>query len=162
MPDIVTWMREYQSLLEWLGGLSLLMFVVTLVVFPLVVIFLPEDYFVRHERDPAYQKRQHPAVWLSLTVLKNILGAVLILAGLAMLLLPGQGILTILIGLTLVNFPGKYALERRLVSRPSVARTLNRIRKAAGRTNLKLPEKIRVTEFLTVSTCQHSQLSTYS
>ena len=91
MPDIVTWMREYQSLLEWLGGLSLLMFVVTLVVFPLVVIFLPEDYFVRHERDPAYQKRQHPAVWLSLTVLKNILGGVLILAGLAMLLLPGQG-----------------------------------------------------------------------
>jgi len=140
MPDILSWLREYQGLLEWLGGVSLLMFVVTLVVFPLVVIFLPEDYFVRHERDPAYTKRQHPAVWLTLTILKNVFGAVLIVAGLAMLLLPGQGILTILIGLTLVNFPGKYALERRLVSRPSVEKALNRIRNAAGKNQLKLPK----------------------
>ncbi len=53
MPDLLTWVREYQDLLEWLGGLSLLMFVVTLVVFPLVIIYLPADYFVRDQRDPA-------------------------------------------------------------------------------------------------------------
>ncbi len=141
MPDVLTWMREYQGLLEWLGGLSLLMFVMTLVVFPLVIIYLPEDYFVRDRRDPARQTRRHPAVWLVLTILKNILGVVLVAAGLAMLVLPGQGLLTMLIGVTLVNFPGKFALERRIVSRPSVANTLNRIRSTAGRTRLELPEK---------------------
>ncbi|MDX2435441.1 MAG: PGPGW domain-containing protein [Acidobacteriota bacterium] len=140
MPDVMTWMREYQSLLEWLAGLSLLMFAVTLVVFPLVIIFLPEDYFVRDQRDPARETRRHPAVWLTLTILKNILGLVLVLAGIAMLVLPGQGLLTVLLGVTLVNFPGKYALERRIVSRPSVARALNRIREAAGRNRLKLPD----------------------
>ena len=141
MPNILSWVREYQGLLEWVAGLSLLMFVVTLVAFPLVIIFLPEDYFVRHRRDPAHQTRRHPVLWLTLTVLKNILGAVLILAGIAMLVLPGQGLLTILLGVTLVNFPGKYALERRIVSRPSVARALNRIRAAAARNQLKLPDK---------------------
>jgi len=55
-----------------------------------------------------------------------------------MLVLPGQGLLTILLGVTLVNFPGKYALERRIVSRPSVANTLNRIREAVGRNPLEL------------------------
>jgi len=141
MPDILTWMREYQGLLEWLGGLSLLMFVVTLVVLPLVIIYLPEDYFIRDRRDPARQTRRHPAVWLVLTILKNMLGVVLVAAGLVMVALPGQGILTMLIGLTLVNFPGKFTLERRIVSRPSVANTLNRIRETAGRTRLELPEK---------------------
>ncbi len=140
MPDVLTLMREYQDLLEWLGGLSLAMFVLTLVVFPLVIIYLPEDYFVRDRRDPARQTRRHPAVWLVLTVLKNILGVVLVVAGLAMLVLPGQGLLTMLIGVTLVNFPGKFALERRIVSRPSVAKTLNRIRESAQRSQLELPE----------------------
>jgi ABC-type long-subunit fatty acid transport system fused permease/ATPase subunit len=140
MSHILIWVREYQSLLEWLAGLSLLMSVMTLVAFPLVIIFLPEDYFVRHRRDPAHQRRQHPALWLTLTVIKNILGVMLILAGIAMLVLPGQGLLAILLGVTLVNFPGKYALERRLVNRPAVARTLNRIRKSAGRSQLKMPE----------------------
>ncbi len=115
------------------------MFVVTLVVFPLVIINLPEDYFVRDRRDPARHTRRHPAVWLVLTIFKNILGVALVAAGLAMLVLPGQGLLTMLIGVTLVNFPGKYALERRIVSRPSVANTLNRIRESAGRARLEIP-----------------------
>jgi hypothetical protein len=139
VPDILSWVREYQDLLQWLGGLSLLMFVATLIAFPLVIIYLPEDYFVRHERDPAHQKRRHPAVWLTLTILKNGFGWVLILAGIAMLVLPGQGVLSILIGATLANFPGKYLLERRLVSRPAVSRSLNRIRARAGKPPLDIP-----------------------
>jgi hypothetical protein len=131
--------REYQDLLEMLGVLSLLLFVVTLVIFPLVIVFLPEDYFVRHRRDPAHQTRRHPAIWLTLTILKNIVGWAFILAGIAMLVLPGQGILTILIGVSLANFPGKYALERRLVRKPAVARTLNRIREKAGKPRLEIP-----------------------
>jgi hypothetical protein len=155
MTDLVIWLREYQGLLEWLGGVSLLMFVVTLLAFPLVIIYLPEDYFVRHRRDPAHQIRRHPAVWLGLTVLKNIVGAGLILAGIAMLILPGQGVLTVLIGTTLVNFPGKYTLERRIVSRPSVAKTLNRIREAAGRSRLELPETEDLKTFSTVDRPDH-------
>jgi hypothetical protein len=139
MMDIVSWAREYQSLLQWLAGMSLLMFVVSLVAFPLVIIFLPQDYFVRHHRDPARQTRRHPAVWLTLSILKNALGVVLVLAGITMLVLPGQGLLAILVGVMLANFPGKYALERRIISRPAVARGVNRIRELAGRSPFEIP-----------------------
>jgi hypothetical protein len=139
MSDIASLVREYQTLFEWLWGVSLLLFVVTLAAFPLVVVFLPQDYFVRHRRDPAHRVRRHPFVWWTLTIFKNVIGIVLVLAGVAMLVLPGQGVLTILIGVTLANFPGKYALERRLVSRPRVAGAINRIRDLAGRPRLEIP-----------------------
>ncbi len=139
MSDLVAWIREYQVFFQTLGLASLALFVLSLVVFPLVVANLPKDYFVRDKRDPAHQKRRHPVMWVLLTVVKNIFGSVLILAGIAMLVLPGQGILTILMGVALANFPGKFTLERRLVQRPSVGRALNRIRRFAGKDPLELP-----------------------
>jgi len=139
MTDLFGWMQDHQVLFETLGLLSLVLFVVSLVIFPLVVANLPVDYFVRDKRDPAHQRRRHPLVWGMLAIVKNIIGFVLILAGIAMLVLPGQGILTILMGVALANFPGKFAIERRLVSRTAVARGLNRIRRMAGRPLLELP-----------------------
>ncbi len=139
MTELIGWVRDHQVLFQTLGLLSLALFVVSLVVFPLVVANLPVDYFIRDKRDPAHQQRRHPVMWALLTVVKNIIGSVLILAGIAMLVLPGQGILTILMGVALANFPGKFALERRLVRHPKVARGLNRIRALAGKNPLELP-----------------------
>lgn len=139
MGEIWGWVREYQAVFQTLGLLSLALFVISLVVFPLVVAHLPADYFVREHRDPARRRRSHPVVWAVLAVAKNAVGFVLILAGVAMLVLPGQGILTIIIGLALTNFPGKFTLERRLVSRPAVAGALNRLREMAGKPRLELP-----------------------
>jgi len=139
MAELLGWVLEHQILFETLGLVSLGLLVLSLVVFPLVVANLPKDYFVRERRDPARQTRRHPVLWAGVTVVKNLLGFVLILAGIAMLVLPGQGILTILVGLALSNFPGKFGLERRLVSRPPVARALNRIRRLAGRAELEIP-----------------------
>jgi hypothetical protein len=70
---------------------------------------------------------------------KNLLGIVLVCTGVAMLVFPGQGILTILIGLMLINFPGKRALEQRLVRRPAVLRTMNWMRAKAHQPALELP-----------------------
>lgn len=139
MPDIGALIREHEALLGWVGSISLGLLVLSAVAFPLVVIHLPEDYFVRDRRVLAHRLRRHPVLWWTLTILKNILGVILILMGLAMLLLPGQGLLTILIGIALTNFPGKYALERRIVCRPRVAAALNRIRRSASRPPLELP-----------------------
>ena len=139
MTELVTLIRENQTVFQTLAVLSALMLVLSLVAFPLVVIQLPRDYFVRDRRSPAHQRRRHPLVWLALTVIKNLIGIGLIGAGVAMLVLPGQGVLTILVGVALTNFPGKYTLQRRLVRRPAVAGALNRIRAAAGRPQLELP-----------------------
>jgi len=139
MSELWDWIRDHQMALETLGGLSLALLLLSLVVFPLVVVNLPADYFVRERRSPARQTRRHPLVWGGVAVAQNILGAILIVAGFAMLVLPGQGILTILMGLALTNFPGKFALERRLFRRPAVNRPLNRIRRFAGRPELEVP-----------------------
>lgn len=140
MTQILGWLRDHQVLFQSLGLLSLVLFVASLVIFPLVVAYLPVDYFVRDTRDPAHQQRRHPVAWALLAVLKNVIGFVLILAGIAMLVLPGQGILTILMGVALANFPGKFVLERKLVRQPSVGRALNRIREVAGKPRLEIPE----------------------
>jgi hypothetical protein len=63
----------------------------------------------------------------------------IVFVGVAMLLLPGQGILTILIGLMLIDFPGKRRLERRLVQQPSVWRAINWMRAKAHQPPLEMP-----------------------
>jgi hypothetical protein len=139
MTDVTSWLRANELLLQQIGTVSLILLAVTVVALPVVVAKLPEDYFTREKREHASRGRRHPLVWGILSVLKNLFGLLLILAGLAMLVLPGQGTVTILIGLALVNFPGKYALERRIAGQPAVGKTLNAIRKLAGRSPLLLP-----------------------
>ena len=69
---------------------------------------------------------------------KNVLGAIFVVAGLIMLVLPGQGIFTILIGIMLLDFPGKYRLERWIVARRPVLQSINWLRQRAGRAALVL------------------------
>jgi hypothetical protein len=140
MESIATWIESHGELVQHLGTASLVMFVVTIAVLPLVVAKLPTDYFTRDRRQPAGHSRRHPLLWGALAVIKNLLGIVLILAGLAMLVLPGQGAVTILIGVALTNFPGKYNLERSIARRPAVGKTLNKIRALAKKAPLELPQ----------------------
>ena len=134
------WIEGHQALLEQLGTLSLIVLAITVVALPIVVIKLPEDYFTADRREPARRSRKHPLLWAALSLLKNLVGIVLILVGLALLVLPGQGAVTILIGLALTNFPGKYAIERRIARQPAVGKTLNRIRELSGAPPLSMPE----------------------
>jgi UPF0716 family protein affecting phage T7 exclusion len=77
---------------------------------------------------------------LAIRVAKNLLGLVLFVAGSVMLLLPGQGILTMLAGLTLIEFPGKRSLELSLVRRERVRKTLDWVRRKFGGEPLQVPE----------------------
>ena len=135
---MLTWIRGHETLLWWLGALSIVMFVGTLVVLPLIVARLPADYFTRDQRPTGGHAPARTPRLLGL-VGKNLLGIVLILAGVAMLVLPGQGILMMLIGLILTDFPGKRALERRLVQQPSVWQAINWMRAKAHRPALEMP-----------------------
>ena len=72
--------------------------------------------------------------------LKNLVGGILLLGGIAMLVLPGQGLLTMLIGVSLMDFPGKRAIERKLVSRPLILQAINRVRQRFDRPPLLIDE----------------------
>jgi len=122
-------------LLAWLFVLSIGSLVVTALLLPVVVRRLPPDYFVATRHDLAAQR----SLWQWIGhVAKNALGVLFVLAGIAMLVLPGQGLLTILIGLLLVDFPGKRRLELRFVRRRGVLEFLNRMRARHGRPPLRI------------------------
>jgi hypothetical protein len=142
MTALTDWIHANEQLLQRLGSLSLLLLALTLVALALVVITLPADYFTRDHRAPSSLTHPHPLPWRGLSLLKNLLGILLILIGIALLVLPGQGALTILIGLTMSNFPGKYRLERRMMRHRAINQTLNKIRKLAIKPPLEVPEAI--------------------
>ena len=79
---------------------------------------------------------RHPVLHILILAIKNLVGALLIFSGILMLVLPGQGLLTIIIGLILKEFPGKYSIERWLVNRHSVLLAINWIRVKAGKPEL--------------------------
>jgi hypothetical protein len=137
MSVLTEWISANRGLLESLGVASLALLLLTLVIMPIVIIKLPEDYFIRDQREPVLHSSRSP-LWAVLVLVKNAIGIVLILSGLAMILLPGQGLLTILFGVALTNFPGKYRLERRIVTNPAVSGALDKIRSAADRPPLRM------------------------
>ena len=71
-------------------------------------------------------------------IVKNLIGYTLILGGILMLVLPGQGLFTILMGLILSNYPGKYSIERKFISMPSVLKTVNWLRKKSDKPPLQI------------------------
>jgi hypothetical protein len=143
MPAMIETIWNWAASHEWLmGGLtlaSLAMFVGSLLALPFLVARLPADYFADPRRHTSRLRRLHPLVYLAALVLKNLLGWVLVLAGIVMLVLPGQGLITILIGLVLSDFPGKFALERRLACTPAIFNALNWLRRRAGHAPLQAP-----------------------
>ncbi|MEK7466331.1 MAG: hypothetical protein AAB074_02860 [Planctomycetota bacterium] len=116
-----------------------LIFVATLVVSLALVTFLivrmPADYFVRGRKPPG-PTWKHVLVM----ILKNVAGVVLVLVGIVLSLpgIPGQGVLTILVGLMLTDIPGVRALERWIVRRAAVNRALNGIRAKFGKQPLRV------------------------
>ena len=137
MPD---WIPFSKATLWWMGILSVVTFVGSLIALPFLVARIPADYFVRDRQGHAAHRQQHPVLRVIGLVCKNLLGLAFVLAGVAMLVLPGQGILTIVIGLSLMNFPGKRALERRIVQQPSILRAINWMRHRAGHSPLIVPQ----------------------
>jgi hypothetical protein len=122
-------LNEYSSLLEWLGFLSVLTFIGSLIAIPWIIAKLPVNYFIRHRQLVAESHSRHPLVARLTFVLRNFVGIVFLIAGIVMLVLPGQGIITILIGISFMDFPKKHHLVDFLVRRQKVINFLNWIRK---------------------------------
>ena len=126
LPDLPT---GYRDIVEWLGALSVITFIGSLLVIPWLIGRLPADYFLQHRHKVEERHKRHPLVARLIFVLRNGLGILFLLAGMVMLVLPGQGIITLLIGFSFMDFPKKHALEDALIHRPGVARALNWVRR---------------------------------
>lgn len=130
---MIEWLQARETLLWWMASGSVAAFFVSLAVVYGFLVLIPANYFLSDKPHPARWVSLHPVLKWTLRVGKNVLGIVLLVAGFLMLFLPGQGLLTILVAVMLLNFPGKYRLERRIVAYPGVKRSIDWLRGTAGR-----------------------------
>jgi hypothetical protein len=135
----LAWIASHPQIFAATAALSLFMFVGTLLVVPILLVRMRADYFTEAYRPRSFANR-HPVWRMTLIVIKNVIGFALVTVGLVMLVLPGQGILRVLIGLSLLDFPGKRRLERRIASQRHVRRSIDWIRCRRGRAPLKFDD----------------------
>ena len=144
LPAIILGVTDWLPELTWGNvGLGALIVVVTFVVatgvVSFVVVKLPATYF-HPDHDREILKDKTPAIRWAGIIGKNLAGVVLIVLGVVMSLpgVPGPGLVTILFGVMLVDFPGRRWLEHKLVSQPRIQKGINDLRKRFGKKPIKL------------------------
>lgn len=139
MDSLIATAHQYISTetLVTLTVLSLVFFVGSLIAIPFILIRLPADFFdIRVPR--RWMEDHHPVLRILGHVVKNVIGAIFLFAGFLMLFLPGQGILTMLIGVTMLDFPGKRKLEAKMIGQPTVLSAINSMREKFGKPPLTI------------------------
>lgn len=139
---MVEWISAWWQALTWTTitvsvGLFVLSFCLSIIIVAIVIVKIPANYFSSHYRRDFLPNSGWFTRW-GVTIIKNLVGAVLVLAGIVMLIGPGQGILTILIGLVMMDIPGKRPLEARIIKRPAVLSAVNNLRARWGKPPLEV------------------------
>jgi hypothetical protein len=120
------WIQNHEPVIWWTGSLSVLMFVGFLLAMPVIIIKLPAEYFLKHEM--THHRKELSFMGLVYLIFKNVFGGFLVLAGIVMLFLPGQGLITLIMGISLLSIPDKKRMVRKIIRRKKVLSTMNRIR----------------------------------
>lgn len=128
---------RHERALFWWTVASAVLFVLGLVLAPLAIVLLPSDFFVR---SPEQRRRRRTPLGWTLLVVRNALGLVLLVVGVLLLFLPGQGFLTLFLGLLVADFPGKRRVVLACLGQPRVRRALGALRDRFGRPPLLLPD----------------------
>lgn len=138
LTELLSKAESLKPFLGWLGLFSLFTFTMSLVLIPWIVGNLPEDCFLRMIKG-SRTHRQFSVSSLILSILRICLGFLLLLAGILMLFLPGQGLLTIFLAALLLPFPGKQQLIAMLVLKPSIQSSLDWLRIKRGKSPFLWP-----------------------
>ncbi len=122
MQTLESWF-SHPAVLWGCGIFSVIAVVSSIILVPRYLARLPRDYLIKDQQNGASVAGR---------VARNVLGVALVVLGVLMLVLPGQGILTLLVGVLLVDFPGKHKLVQRLLGRPKVLGIVNKLRVRHG------------------------------
>jgi hypothetical protein len=126
------WLSQFWDSLTWSKILwGTLITVISVIISYAGIVFgmvkIPADYFsssyVKNHRND-----KHFFVRWGALIIKNIIGLILVIAGIIMIFTPGPGVPTILLGLIMMDIPGKRPLEANLIKRPAVLSAINHLR----------------------------------
>lgn len=118
---------------------SVVTFFASIVLAWLFIVRIPADYLTNDDSKVKRFRATYPLAGAVLSVGKNLLGLLFAASGFIMLFIPGQGLLFIFLGLTLIDFPGRKELIRKLLSWRDTLSVINQIRSRAGRFPLEAP-----------------------
>jgi hypothetical protein len=137
-------LSDFFSALTWqkvLIGVAIFLvsFFANLGIVSLILVKLPADHFSK-SRKTKFWAGPRPWLHAAKVIGKNIGGLLLVALGVVLSLpgVPGQGLLTVLLGIMLLDFPGRHRLEQKLLSKPSIVNTINSLRKRFGKKPLEL------------------------
>lgn len=122
--------NQYQTLLIYISVFSFALLVAMILFTPYLVGKIPTDYFINE----IYDKNQDSFI---IVLLKNLIGLILLLLGFIMLFTPGQGVITILLGLMIMQFPRKRKLEKKIIANKNALKILNWLREKNNKEPLK-------------------------
>lgn len=130
----MNWLSDFYQSLTWSNvlltlGLFLVSLIASTLAVAIVMVKIPDNYFSEtHQRE--FMPGSSWFVRWGALILKNVLGVVLIILGILLSLpgVPGQGFLTILLGLIMLDIPGKRPLEARIIKIPKVLSAINGLR----------------------------------
>ncbi|HEV8203555.1 MAG TPA: hypothetical protein VGP98_04905 [Pyrinomonadaceae bacterium] len=130
----LTWQKILVGALIFLAS-----FFINLGIVSFILVKLPADHFSK-KRKTKFWAGPRPAIHAAKVIGKNIGGVLLVALGIVLSLpgVPGQGLLTVLLGIMLLDFPGRHRLEQKLLSKPSIVNTINRLRKRFDKPPLQL------------------------
>ena len=134
LSNIFETTKDWASLyFIWVLAVSVLVFIGSLVIAWLLILRLPEDYLCRTDTPNCRKTPQSPLSYFARKIVLNSLGFILLMIGIIMLFTPGQGVLFILLGVTLMDLPYKHELTLRLARRKGILGIINRIRSKGGK-----------------------------
>ena len=134
LDSIAQMTADYQQYFFLMGVVSLVVFVFSLLLTPFLLGKIPTDYFVHTNQHKVEIK--HPG-HLAVVIIRTLIGFVLLVAGVMMLVTPGQGVISILLGLFLMEFPGKRNLELKIINHEPTFKALNWLRGKADKAPFK-------------------------
>lgn len=129
---------HHEGLFLWLTIASIIGFIASIILIPWMVIKIPTDYFSHPKRQKYLWDNKSPIVRFVFILLKNVFGGIFLIGGIAMLVFPGQGILTIIVGLFIIDFPYKYKVESWIIKHPAILRSINLLRAKAKQSPLEV------------------------
>ena len=140
--EFINEIREFllanRTLWWWFVAFSVVTFTGSVILVPWLLARMPADYFTHRKRLRTDWSNEHPFSRFMIKLGKNVGGSALIVAGLLMFFPPGMGLVTMFAGLVLMDFPGKYKIERWAVNRPPVLKGVNWLRARYDRPPLEI------------------------
>lgn len=135
MDQVLSWLDQYKLLFSSFAILGVLLLVISLVATPWLISRLPNDYLIK----AGLREKPRGFIRTVIYCVRAVIGLILVILGFVLMLTPGPGLVVLIVGISLAEFPGKERLLVSIATQPSVLKSLNWMRTRRGKQPFDYP-----------------------